>query len=211
MTTVDDTQTLDLLARAAAGDPAASESLLSLHRDRLRRMVSVRLDARVRQRLDPSDVVQETLVEAAHKLAAYAESRPVPFYPWLRRLAWENLVRLHERHIAAARRSVAREIQSLPSLPDESTDALVQQLSESGLAPDGRMLRAELKARVTAGLAQLKPTDREVLELRFLEQLSNDEIALALGVASGTVRVRVTRALARLARRLDGANGSAGG
>jgi RNA polymerase sigma-70 factor (ECF subfamily) len=83
-----------LLRRIAQGDVAARELLLARHRDRLRRMVALRLDPRLQARVDPSDVVQDTLAEADVKLADYARRRPLPFYPWLRRLAWEHLVRL---------------------------------------------------------------------------------------------------------------------
>src|SRR5579872_5226230 len=100
-------ETDQLLGRAAAGDRRARSELLHRHRARLRRMVAVRLDRRILPRVDPSDVVQEALAEADQKLSAYLRQRPVPFYPWLRRLAWEQLVRLHERHLRAGRRSVA--------------------------------------------------------------------------------------------------------
>src|SRR5437763_14614661 len=96
--------TEELLRRAGDGDAAARQQLLARHRDRLRRMVAVRLDQRLAARVDPSDVVQEALIEADRKLDDYLEQRPVPFYPWLRRLAWEQLVKLHERHVQVAGR-----------------------------------------------------------------------------------------------------------
>jgi RNA polymerase sigma-70 factor (ECF subfamily) len=83
--------TEELLQRAASGDPQARQLLLTRHRKRLRRMVAVRLDPRLAARLDPSDVVQEALAAAARQLDAYLRDRPLPFYPWLRRLAWERL------------------------------------------------------------------------------------------------------------------------
>src|SRR6516165_5011523 len=94
-----DADTDELLERAGSGDTTAREQLLIRHRARLRRMVAVRLDRRLAARVDPSDVVQETLAEAARNLADYLRERPIPFYPWLRRLAWERLVKLHRRHI----------------------------------------------------------------------------------------------------------------
>src|SRR3954471_19959386 len=109
-----------LLERACAGDAAARQELLGLHRDRLRQMVSVRLDRRLAARVDPSDVVQEALAEAARKLDDYLGARPLPFYPWLRRLAWERLVKLHERHLRAQRRSAMRERAGSLALPDGS-------------------------------------------------------------------------------------------
>src|SRR5438477_511720 len=97
--------TEQLLARVARGDDSARGLLLQRHRARLRRMIALRLDPRLRARVDPSDVLQESLAEADQKLSDYARRRPLPFYPWLRQLAWECMTRLHRRHIQAGRRS----------------------------------------------------------------------------------------------------------
>src|SRR5436309_7088112 len=106
-----------LLASASRGDTAARGRLLERHRSRLRRMVAVRLDPRLAARVDPSDVVQEALIDAAGRLPDYLRDRPVAIYPWLRRLAWEHLVKLHERH-RARKRSVLREEPADLPLPD---------------------------------------------------------------------------------------------
>jgi DNA-directed RNA polymerase specialized sigma24 family protein len=123
-----------LLQQAGQGDAAARQQLLARHRDRLRRMVAVRLDPRLAARIDPSDVVQEALWDAAGRLSDYLRDRPVPFYPWLRRLAWEHLVKLHERHLQARKRSVLREEPYAPDLPDRSALLLAQRLAQYGHA-----------------------------------------------------------------------------
>src|ERR1700757_2715447 len=94
-----------------------SGELLDRHRDRLRRMVAVRLDPRLAAGVDPSDVVQEALAKADAKLDRYLRERPLPFYPWLRQLAQERLIDLHRRHVQARRRSVTRE-EAAAGLPD---------------------------------------------------------------------------------------------
>src|SRR5262249_42289969 len=91
----DEREDEELIARAARGDPTARESLLDRHRDRLRTMIAVRMDRRLAARVDPSDVVQESLAEAACHLTDYLLRRPLPFYPWLRQIAWEQLIMLH--------------------------------------------------------------------------------------------------------------------
>ncbi|HTI49583.1 MAG TPA: sigma-70 family RNA polymerase sigma factor [Planctomycetaceae bacterium] len=192
-----------LLARVGNGDASAMSLVLDRHRDRLRRMVGMRLDRRLLPRLDPSDVVQEALAEAAQKLPDYVRERPVPFYPWLRRLAWEHLVRLHERHVRAGRRSVVREVHSVPVLSGESAVQLAGLLARSAASPDHRLVAAELKSRVMSALAQLPERDREILVLRYLEQLSNAEIAAVLSITDGAVRTRHTRALDRLTRVIE--------
>src|SRR5580704_8453320 len=105
MTTRHEPDTEELLALAGRGDQGAAEQLLVRHRRRLRQMIAIRLDRRVAARVDPSDVVQEALLEASRKLPEYLRVRPVPFYPWLRRIAWEHLVKAHERHLSARKRS----------------------------------------------------------------------------------------------------------
>jgi len=190
-----------LLARAATGDVAAGESLLLRHQARLRKMIAVRLDRRLAGRLDPSDVVQEVFAEAARELPAYAAAQPVPFYPWLRQIAWERLVKLHQRHLYAAKRAASREAALPPT--DESVLLLAERLADPGTSPSMRVVRAEMRDRVRAGLAQLSDRDREVLVMRYLEQLSMAEIAAVMGSTEGAVKVRHLRALERLRGRLE--------
>ena len=191
----EDTETL--LRRAAAGESAARERLLARHRDRLRQAVALRLDRRLAARVDPSDVVQEAMADAAHKFSAYLRHRPLPFYPWLRQLALERLIEMHRRHIQAQKRSVLREeCQSLP-ITDESTLELADRLLATGGTPVGQALRNELRRRIQEALGLLPPRDREVLVLRHLEQLSTRETAAVLQIGEGAVKTRHLRALRR--------------
>jgi RNA polymerase sigma-70 factor (ECF subfamily) len=202
MPDVHDRDTHQLLQRIEQGDAAARELLLAQHRDRLRRMVALRLDPRLQARVDPSDVVQDTLAEADAKLGDYARRRPLPFYPWLRRLAWEHLVRLHRRHVVARRRSVScEEVPPVP-LSDASAWELASRLAARGSSPSARLRRDELRSRVRQALARLGENDREVLVLRYLEDLSPREIAAVLGVTEPAVKMRQLRALQRLREQL---------
>ena len=194
MTTLD---TEHLLERAAAGDAAARDQLLQRHRRRLRRMVAVRFDPRLAARVDPSDVVQETLAEAAANLDRYLSERPLPFYPWLRQIAQRRLIELHRRHVQARRRSVTREV-GPPGLPDHSALALADRLFARTSSPSAGLRRQERRDRVRAALAALPEQDREVLVLRVLEALPTRETAAVLGISEVAVRSRQVRALDRL-------------
>jgi RNA polymerase sigma-70 factor (ECF subfamily) len=187
-----------LLEMACRGDDQARQQLLTRHRRRLHRMVAAHMDRRLAARVDPSDVVQEALADAARKLDVYLQKRPLPFYPWLRRLAWERLVKLHHRHLRTHRRSVEREEPGVLALPDESAVELANCLMDVRSGPAERLLREELRSRVRAALDRLPANDREVLVLRYLEQLRNDDIAAILGITVGAVKVRHVRALGRL-------------
>lgn len=199
--------TEQLLERAGRGDPAARQELLIGHRDRLRRMVALRLDRRLASRVDPSDIVQESLAEAHQQLSDYLVRRPLPFYAWLRQFAWERVAKQYERHVRAQRRSVTRE--EAPPLPDESVAQLAHRLIASATSPSRRLLREELRDRVRTALACLKPHDREVLVLRYLEGLSNSETAAVLGIGESTVGMRHLRALERLRVLLGDEDGEA--
>jgi RNA polymerase sigma-70 factor (ECF subfamily) len=185
-----------LLRRAAQGDRSAPGQLLDRHRSRLRRMVALRMDPRLAARVDPSDVVQEALADAARRLSDYLKERPLPFYPWLRRLAWDRLAVLHRRHIRAAKRSVQRE--EPPDLADESALELAERLIAAGSGPADRLQREERRLHVRAALEAMREQDREVLILRHLEQLSAAEIAAILDISEGAVYTRQLRALRRL-------------
>ena len=108
---VDSSDVERLLGQVAAGDSDAVEALLQSQRRRLKRMISIRMDRRIAQRVDPSDVVQDVLAKAAAQLPAYLREQPIPFYPWLRRIAWQQLVDLHRRHLTSQKRTVLREQQ----------------------------------------------------------------------------------------------------
>ena len=193
--------TRDLLERTARGDGAARQDLLGRHRDRLRRMVAVRLDPRLAPRVDPSDIVQEALTDAALRLDDYLREPPLPFYPWLRQFAWERLVKAHRRHLRSQRRSVTRE-EPMP-LPDESVRQLARRLLADDTSPSRRLIRDERRAELRAALAALDPRDREILVLRHLEQMETAEVAAVLGLNEGAVRTRQYRALLRLRALLE--------
>jgi tetratricopeptide (TPR) repeat protein len=145
--------TEELLRRSQAGDRQARGALLQRHRQRLQRMVALRLDRRLAARLDPSDIVQEALAEADRRLDDYARERPVPFYPWLRQLAWERLAQAHRRHVQAGRRSVTREDAEPLGLPDGSALRLADRLLASGVGPSEALRREELRQRVRGNAA----------------------------------------------------------
>jgi RNA polymerase sigma-70 factor (ECF subfamily) len=195
--------TQELLERSNRGDATARRELLVRHRERLRRMVALRLDRRLNARVDPSDVVQEALADAAQHLDDYLRDRPLPFYPWLRQFAWERLCKLHRHHIHARRRSIIREETDMP-LPDESVRQLAHRLLAGGTSPSRRLIRQEQREQVRAALAELAPQDREVLVMRHLEQMETAEVAAALGISEGAVRNRQYRAVMRLRTLLEG-------
>src|SRR5262249_53871989 len=92
------------------GDPERFGALLEQCRPRLRRMVALRLDPRLHGRIDPSDVIQETYLEASARLAEYLQKPTMPFFLWLRFLAGQKLVTLHRHHLGRQMRDAGREV-----------------------------------------------------------------------------------------------------
>ncbi|WP_422926740.1 sigma-70 family RNA polymerase sigma factor [Singulisphaera sp. PoT] len=192
----------ELLNQADQGIATARHELLERYRENLRRMVASRLDRRLTSRIDPSDVVQETLADAARRMDEYFEDRPIPFFGWLRQLAGERVIDTHRRHIVSQRRSINREDRVL-ELPDASANELVRRLASADTSPSNRLSRQERREQVMAALAALSPRDREVLVMRYLEQLSAAEIAEALGITEGAVKARLLRALIHMRGHLE--------
>jgi RNA polymerase sigma-70 factor (ECF subfamily) len=184
--------------------------LLQRHGKRLRRMIALRLDRRLAARLDPSDIVQEVLAEADRRLDDYFSQRPLPFYPWLRQLACDRLADAHRRHVQAKRRSVIREDPEPIGLPGGSALRLADRLLASGVCPSDAFRREELRQRVRTALVSLAEADREVLVLRYLEQLSARDVGAVLGVSEAAAKKRALRALQKL-RALLGGDVSEGG
>jgi RNA polymerase sigma-70 factor (ECF subfamily) len=186
-----------LLVAAVEGDALALQTLLEKHRERLRRMVDLRLDSKVSSRLDASDVVQEALFDASRKLADYVRERPLPFYPWLHRLAAEQVALAHRRHLRTEGRSVAREAGDGFNWPDGSARLLVDRLIANDTTPGHALARQDRRRQVHAVLEQLTQADREVLVMRYLEDLTFPEIASILGIGEGAAKMRHLRALQR--------------
>jgi RNA polymerase sigma-70 factor (ECF subfamily) len=195
---MDSSEIDQLLMKAANGERAAKDRLLSVYRERLRRMIAVRMDQRLRNRVDASDIVQETMVMADRRFDEYLRDPPIPFYPWLRQLAWDQLVAMHRKHLFAGRRSRRREEDAAAALRDESMAQLASCLLDDSMDPLTRLLRAELRNRVREAIDQLQEMDREILVLRHLEHVSMAEAAEILAISASAAKMRHLRAIERL-------------
>ena len=195
----DSSETDDLLRRAADGDRDAVAALFARHRDRLEQMVLLRLDRRLQSRIDPSDVLQETYLEAARRIAEFARAPTTSVYVWLRVLAGQKLVDLTRRHLGAKMRDAGQEISlHRGALPQASSLSLAAQLLGRLTSPSRAAIRAETRLRVQEALNSLDPIDREVLALRHFELMTNGEVAQVLGLSKAAASNRYVRALQRL-------------
>ena len=185
-----------LVQRAASGDRAAAEELLGRCRKRLRQMVAARMHPRLAGRCDPSDIVQDVLADALRRLPEYVTQRSLPFFVWLRQIGLDRLADYCRRHLYAQSRSVFREEDV--ALSDDSVAALASHLVGSSSGPYQRMMQEEAIQHLRTCLEKLRPADRELLLMRFAEQLQIPEIAAALAISEAAAKSRTRRALESL-------------
>ncbi len=199
-----DNDIAELLQRAAAGEAAARDELFARFRPHLKRMVRLRLNRLLQGRVDESDVVQESALEAARNLDAYLAERPLPFYLWLRQIVGHKLIDTHRRHLGARQRGVAQEVSlHRGPLPAADSASLAAQLLGKLTSPSAAATRAETCLQVQEILNAMDPIDREMLALRHFEQLTNAEVAQILDLGESAASSRYVRALRRLKEELQ--------
>jgi RNA polymerase sigma-70 factor, ECF subfamily len=189
----------ELLDAARQGDEAALAVLVERHRDRLERMVRLRMDRRLQGRVDPADVVQDAYLAVRGKFPQYCTDSRLPFFLWLRLEVGQKLVDVHRFHLGAKMRDAGQEVSlQRGALPQVTSLSLAEHLLGKLTPASHAAMRVELKLRVQEALNGMDPHDREVLILRHFEELSNAEAAQVLGIKPSAAVNRYVRALKRL-------------
>jgi RNA polymerase sigma-70 factor (ECF subfamily) len=162
-------------------------------------MIDLRLDRKVRQRVDASDIVQEVLVDAHRRLDEYLQNPSMPFLLWLRSITKDRIIDAHRRHRVSAKRSVDRE-QPLAALggSEQSTIDLAAEIADEELTPAAAAAMGELQIRFETAIHQLGEQDQEIVLMRHFEGLSNQEIAEILQLTEPAASMRYLRAIRRL-------------
>lgn len=174
--------------------------LLADSRNRLHRMVRLRLDRRLQGRVDASDVIQEAFMEATQRLDEYeGNAEKLPPFLWLRLITAQRLMLVHRQHLGVQARDPRREISLFRgAFPEATSAALAAQLIGEQTSPSQAAVRAEIKVQLQEALNRLEAIDREVLALRHTEQLSNLEVSVILETTESAASKRYIRALRRL-------------
>ena len=189
---------LDLLRHAQRGNEDALNEVLIKHRDRLRRMVAVRMNQKLQGRVDASDVIQDTFIEASRALDSFLANPTMPVFVWLRRLAGEKLIQAHRNHLGAQKRAAGREQQNYGGAPAATSQSLAIQLAANMTSPSQAAQKNEAKDQLMAALENMDAMDREILTLRHFEHLNSRETADVVGMSYEAVKKRYVRALDKL-------------
>jgi RNA polymerase sigma-70 factor, ECF subfamily len=194
----------DVLERAKKGDASCVGELLSVYREYLLGIAVARLDPRIRARCNPSDVVQETLLEAFRDFHQFRGGLEREFLAWIRQILANNLARMVELHLLTDKRDMRRE-RSLDMSLDANGSRLERRdhwFTDGGTSPSSALNQKEQLQTTLERISKLPSHYRDVLLLRHIEELSFEEVAERLGKSSGAVRMIWLRALEQL-RQID--------
>lgn len=195
----------DLLDQALAGDASAFGDLLEHYRAYLTVLAQRYLDQRLRGRLDASDVVQVTFLEAQRDLPAFRGHQIEELLGWLRHILRNNVSSAHQKHLFTQKRSAGREVSNSPT---DSRPAITDLAPSETTSPSQRMMRDEAAVYLSNCLLELPDTQREAIRLRYVEGFSLKEISAKMGKSEMAVAGLLKRGLKALRSKMVSDNSS---
>lgn len=198
-------ETNDLLHAAKLGDRNQLGRLLHIYNNYLSILANTQLDKRLRARVNPSDVVQETLLAAHRDFSDFRGQSTAEFVAWLRQILVNVLHGVVARHVKASKRDIRREISidQVARNVDHSAVQLLNLIAADGSSPSLQVQHDERAALLANRLGELNPDYREVILLRNVQGLSFEEVAAKMNRTSGAVRMLWLRAIDQFKSKLD--------
>lgn len=187
------------LADIRKGDLEQLGAVLESYRTYLMALAQAQLDTRLRRRMSPADVVQETMLGACRDFAQFRGESERELMVWLRRILLNRLRNAYDVHVRARRRDVRREV-SLDHINDGhtcSTRQVRDLLPGREVPPPAGVFQREEAMALADNLAQLEPDYRDVIALRTLQGLTFEEVAQRMGRKPGATRMLWLRAIAK--------------
>ena len=162
----------EVLRRLSTGGDDAVADLYSMSRERLRRLVSFRLDARLKGRVDPDDILQEAYLDAVQRIDHFIEKPETTIFVWFRMIVMQSMTNVYRRHLGTKKRDPRKESplgrqRSTDPTVDSMTDFLTGHLT----SPSQAAIRDEQSEQLSTALERLAPLDREILALRHFEEI----------------------------------------
>jgi RNA polymerase sigma-70 factor (ECF subfamily) len=190
----------ELFMSARRGSSSCLGQLLALYTNYLKLLVAAQLDTRLRARVSPSDIVQESFFEAHRDFGDFRGNSIGEFVTWLRRIVVNNILRVVEQHVLAEKRDVRREVslEEIGRRLEKSTVRLETFLAEQAESPSGCAVRREDEILLADTLATMPADYRDVIVLRHIEGLPFEEVATRMDRSAGAVRMLWLRALKKM-------------
>jgi RNA polymerase sigma-70 factor (ECF subfamily) len=189
-----------LLARARQGDEESLGELLQSYRNYLQLVARTQINQHLTIRVNPSDIVQETFLQACHAFGQFEGTTEAELLAWLRRILVSRLISTFRAHLSAKKRDVRRQrsLEQMTHDMDRSTQLVEAALIAQGSTPSLHVQRRELAALVADRVAELPAQYREVIILRSLEGRTFEDIAERTGGTADAARRLWVRAVGRL-------------
>ncbi len=194
----------EMLAEARRGEANGLGNLLQYYGNYLKLLVTTHLDAKLRARCSPSDIVQESYFEAHRDFEKFQGRTAGEFLAWLRKILVNNIAREVEKHILSAKRDVRREVRldGMQAALERSAARLESVFVNRASSPSSRADRHEHVVALANHMAELPADYREVLVLRHCEGLAFKDIARQMGRSTGAVRMLWLRAIGQIRRQM---------
>jgi RNA polymerase sigma-70 factor (ECF subfamily) len=192
-----------MIAEARAGDAAALGRLLEMYRNYLRLLARVEIGRRLQGKVDASDVVQETFLDAHRYFPAFRGSAEGQFVGWLRQILAGTLANQVRRYIGTQARDIRLEREIADGL-DHSSVMLDRALVADQSSPSEQAARQEQAVVLADALAGLPDDYREAIVLRHVEGLTFPQVAARMGRSLDSVEKLWLRALVRLRQSMGG-------
>ncbi len=188
----------ELIKQLVDGEQSALAKLFELNRYRLQRMIAVRMDQRLKGRVDEADILQEAFMILSKKIDSY-DTNMSP-YVWMRLTVLDQLIAEHRKHIRAGKRDARREVSISQKVGDESSTELAATLEANDTSIRGKVATLEVTKHIRDTLSQMDEKDRDIIIMRIFENMSNTEVAEILDLTPNGASSRFSRALERLQR-----------
>ena len=162
-------------------------------------MADMRLDPKIRQRVDASDIIQDVMIEASRRLPTYLENPVMPFHLWLRQITQDRLIDAHRRHRVSKKRSV--DVEQAPVVASNLDYSSIQfgpQIVDAELTPAAAAIGKEMQKLFEEAVEEMDEIDQEIIAMRHFEQLTNQEVANVLKLSEPAASMRYLRAMRRL-------------
>lgn len=186
-----------LLEGARQGDDDSRQRLFAVCRSYLLLVARAQVESWLRVKVDASDLVQETMLEAYRDFARFQGASPQELKAWLRRILSHNVADFVRHYHGTAKREARREVR----FADPATSTWrggVPEPAASTPTPSQELLRADRELRMAAALEELPPDYQEVIMLRNLQRLPFAEVACRMGRSRPAVQMLWMRAIRKL-------------